>query len=83
MIQEMDMHVGDLVRFKLDTRDYLLGGSTVSMTGKTARDMYPYKYEMGVVVPGISPYHIYISFPSRPEPTSYIETDLEIVSASR
>jgi hypothetical protein len=77
------MQVGDLVRFKLDTRDYLLGGSTVSMTGRTSRDMYPYKYEIGLVVPGSSPYHTYISFPSRPAPSSYIGSQLEIISKSR
>ena len=76
MRRQNQMKVGDLVRFKFDDREYLIGPGE-------ARSLYPYKFEVGVVVPGPSPYHSYVSFPSRPKPTSYITKQLELLSASR
>jgi hypothetical protein len=68
--------VGDLVRFKLDKRERLLAPGS-------ARELYPYKFEIGIVVLGPSPYHDYVVFPSRPEPVSYIEMFLEVINESR
>jgi len=70
------MKVGVLVRFKFDDREHLIGPGD-------ARSLYPYKFEVGVVVPGQSPYHSYVSFPSRPKPTSYITKQLEVLSETR
>ena len=70
------MQVGDLVRFKLDSRARLTAPGN-------ARELYPYKFEVGIVVLGPSPYLNYVVFPSRPKPTSYIEKCLEVISESR
>ena len=72
------MTVGDLVRFKLDQRVFDNDGGD-----KRARELYPYRFEYGVVGPGPSPFHIYTSFPSRPKPVSYILEMLEVVDESR
>jgi len=70
------MQVGDLVRFKLDNRERLLAPGN-------ARELYPYKFEIGIVVLGPSPYHNYVVFPSRPKPATYIEKCLEVLNESR
>jgi hypothetical protein len=72
------MQVGDLVRFKLDKRE----------RPGNARELYPYKFEIGIVVPGPSPCHnlsflVYVVFPSQPVPITYIEMFLEVLNESR
>mgnify|MGYP003649491896 FL=1 len=69
------MKVGDLVRFKLEDR-----GSPFNRHGRV---LYPYKFEVGIVVPSHSPHLVYVSFPSRPKPTSYVTKQLEVISESR
>jgi hypothetical protein len=76
MRRQNERKIGDLVRFKLADRNCLIGPGN-------ARDLYPYKFEVGVVVPGPFPGASYVSFPSRPKPTSYITEQLELLSASR
>jgi len=66
------MKVGDLVRFKLEHREKLHAPGD-------PRALYPYKFEIGIVM-RVSPYYKYISFPSRPKPATYIEEYVEIVS---
>ena len=74
MRRQDEMKPGDLVRFKLDDRNHLIGPGE-------ARDLYPYKFEVGIVVPGPSPYGVYVAFPSRT--ASFIVKNLEVLSASR
>ena len=73
------MKIGDLVRFKLIERVQRYG----SLDDIAYRARYPYKFEIGMVVPGLYESETYVSFPSRPEPNTYILECLEVISESR
>jgi|ETNvirenome_6_85_1030632.scaffolds.fasta_scaffold95122_2 hypothetical protein len=75
------MQIGDLVRFKLDQR---FSHPVYHYRDEAAyRARYPYKYEIGMVVPGLYKSETYISFPSRPKPNTYVLDCLEVISAAR
>jgi len=65
------MQIGDLVRFKSRPRR------------SSWRARYPWKYEIGMVVPGLYKSQTYVSFPSRPQPTNYVLERLEVISEAR
>ena len=65
------MQIGDLVRFK-----------SRPSTG-VYRARYPWKFEIGMVVPGLYKSQTYVSFPSRPQPTNYVLECLEVISEAR
>ena len=75
------MQVGDLVRVKNPT--YLTSGDDEGR----ARDQYPWKFEVGIVL-DTQPYgsfngkEVYVHFPSYPEKTILCSA-IEVVSESR
>ena len=75
------MQIGDLVRFKLDRRVHRPVYHVDDEAAFRAR--YPYKFEIGMVVPGLYKSETYISFPSRPKPNTYVLEHLEVISEAR
>lgn len=72
-----DVKPGDLVRFKLDERERLLGRSSLD----EASELYPYKFEIGIVLPNPhAPQGMQVAFPSRTG--NFMSHLLEVISSS-
>jgi len=72
-----DVKPGDLVRFKLDERERLLGRSSLG----EARELYPYKFEIGIVLPNPhTSQGAKVAFPSRTG--NFMSHLLEVISST-